>query len=92
MESQNPRSAFGAGSNQKEPMPLVGGEFLCPWIPGLSVTLGGRADVASPVFLGMLEHPGVELPWNVVVVGVLPAPGLLQLQVQTGWTTNFILI
>lgn len=58
MESQNPRSASGAGSNQKEPMPLVGREFLCPWIPGLSVTLGSGADVASPVFLGMLEHPG----------------------------------
>ena len=64
-----------SGPNQKEPMPLAGHGFLCPWIPGVPVIPGVRTDiVASPVILGISENLGIGLPLDVVGVGAKPAP------------------
>ena len=75
MQSQHPRSALGADSDQKESMPLSGWGFLHPWILGDPGTLNIWADVvAFPMILGVSEHLGVRLPLRVVGVGAEPAP------------------
>jgi hypothetical protein len=73
--SQSPGFALGTGLDWKEPMPLVGWGFLCPWILEDSVTLGtGSNVVASPVILGISKHLEVGLPLDVVGIGAEPVP------------------
>jgi len=60
----------------RNPCHRTGRGFLCPWIPGVSVTPGVGEDIvaSSPLILGVSEHLGVRLPLGVVGVGVEPAP------------------
>jgi hypothetical protein len=69
-----PNVSQRTGSDQKEPMPLAGWEFLGPWILGDSVTPGVRADVASLLILGFSEHLGVGLPLDIVRMVAEPVP------------------
>ncbi|XP_031247067.1 vomeronasal type-2 receptor 116-like [Mastomys coucha] len=58
VQTQYTRSALGTSSNWKEPVPLAGQGYLCPWILGGPVTLDvGAIVVASPVILGCIFAP-----------------------------------
>lgn len=84
------RSVQCTGSDRKELVPLVVWEFLCPWIPGVLVTLGvGGSCGLLTSDPGRIRTPGSQATSGFCGSGCRARnQGLLWALIQTGRNTE----